>query len=380
MSSTGCSGFFVRSDVSMSAERLRERARVRPSSLPGPPASVSVVISCFNYGRFLRQCVESALSQEGVDVDVIIVDDASTDESLKTARELEGAHENVTVLAHVCNLGVVQAFNHGAELATGEFLVRLDADDVLIPGALLRATQVGRVYPSVGLIYGHPLHFSGAVMPPPRLTATSWTVWPGRDWLADRCRSGINVITSPEVVMRRSVLLTVGPQAPLRHTHDMEYWLRFAAFSDVAYVHGADQAWHREHSASLSATQVDPLVDMRGRIQAFNTLFSGVAVSVPGVRKLALVANKTLARQAVAVAQHEVDCGLKDPQILESYLAMARELDPTVSSTPAWARVRKTQSRVGSSHRSGFGSFVRRARGRIRSDISWRRWHRTGVY
>ena len=73
----------------------------------------------------------------------------------------------------------------------------------------------------------------------------SWTVWPGRQWLADRCRSGLNVITSPEVVVRTSVIRRVGGQQPLAHTHDMEMWMRISAFSDVGRVDGPDQAWHR---------------------------------------------------------------------------------------------------------------------------------------
>ncbi|GGE91763.1 glycosyltransferase family 2 protein [Mycetocola zhadangensis] len=361
-------------------EGLDARIKVRPRNAGGPPATVSVVITCFNYGRFLSQAVRSAVAQEGVIVDVVIVDDASTDDSLATARFLEREDQRVKVLAHDKNEGVVQAFNNGAALATGEFVVRLDADDVLVPGSLYRATQVGRVYPSVGLIYGHPLHFEGTTLPTPRLNPTGWTVWPGREWLADRCRSGSNVITSPEVVMRRSVLTEIGVQAPLSHTHDMEYWLRFAAFSDVAYVRGADQAWHREHSASLSATQVDPLKDMRGRIDAFETLFAGAAGSIPAVRSLAPVAAATLARQAVSVAQHELDQGLPDPAIFEAYLAMARTLDGTVTSSPEWARILRTQARRASSTRPTLGSFARRLRGRVQTDIRWHRWHKEGVY
>lgn len=362
------------------AERLTKRSRVRARSASGPPATVTVVVTCFNYGRFLAQAVESAVSQEGVKVDVVIVDDASTDGSIATARALEKEHSNVRVLAHSENQGVVRAFNHGAELATGEYVVRLDADDILVPGSLRRATQVGREYPSVGLIYGHPLHFDGPSLPRPRLTVSGWTVWPGLAWLEDRCRSGTNVITSPEVVMRRSVLTAAGPQALLRHTHDMEYWLRFAAFSDVAYVRGADQAWHREHPASLSATQVDPLIDMRGRIDAFNTLFAGPARTVPGVEPLASLAAATLARQAVAVAQHEVDRGLPDVALLEAYLGIAENLDPSVRSSPEWARVRRTRTVSNMSIERRLGSLVRRARGRIRSDMSWHKWHKEGVY
>lgn len=354
------------------------RIKVRPRAVDGPPATVTVVISCFNYGRFLTQAVRSAVTQEGVIVDVVIVDDASTDDSLATARSLERAYERVHVLPHTKNQGVVQAFNSGAALATGEYVVRLDADDILVPGSLSRATQLGRTYPSVGLIYGHPLHFEGDVLPSPRMKPTGWTIWSGIEWLSGRCKSGTNVITSPEVVMRRSTMKELGPQAPLRHTHDMEYWLRFAAFSDVGYIHGADQAWHREHGASLSAMQVDPLVDLRERADAFGVFFSGVAGSRPHVRALEPVATAALAREAVGAAQHEVDRGLPDPKALEAYLDIACELDATLGSSPGWLRA--SRARDLTPRRFDLGSLVRRARGRLKSDVEWHRWHRNGVY
>lgn len=47
-------------------------------------------------------------------------------------------------------------------------------------------------HPEVGLVYGRAVAFSGDDLPPARTTATSWTLWRGRDWLADRCGTGRN--------------------------------------------------------------------------------------------------------------------------------------------------------------------------------------------
>ena len=213
------------------------RARPRRQHDSRAPSTVSVIIPCFNYARFLPTSVRSALSQTGVEVDVVIVDDASTDGAVDVARRLAAEHPAVRVLAHETNQGPATTFNDGLELASGEFLVRLDADDMLTPGALARATALARAYPSVGLVYGHPRHFDNEP-PPPRTAVRSWTVWPGRQWLADRCRNGLNVITAPEVVMRSSVVERVGGQQPLVYSHDLEMWMRIAAFSDVGRVDG----------------------------------------------------------------------------------------------------------------------------------------------
>jgi hypothetical protein len=274
----------------------------------------------------------------------------------------------------------VDAFNDGARIATGEFLVRLDADDLLTPGSLDRATLVARSFPSVGLVYGHPLHFSEAPLPTPRLQAAAWTVWPGTEWLANRCQSGRNVITSPEVLMRRSVVAKLGYLAPLAHSHDMELWLRLAAFADVAYIHGADQAWHRDHSESLSAKSVDELVDFRERAAAFDVLFKGPAGRRPDAAQLRDTAKRTLAEEALRTARHERARLMESESLCAHWLEMALTMDPGVVKSPLWHRLRRTPRPGIVPMPLRFSSLALRLRGRITSELEWFRWHRTGEF
>jgi glycosyltransferase involved in cell wall biosynthesis len=366
--------------VAVVAAPVNEKTRVRAHELAGDLPAVTVVISCFNYARYLRQAVQSAVSQDGVAVDVIIVDDASTDDSLDVARQLSSTYGSVRVLAHAFNQGVVRTFNDGAKAAEGEFLVRLDADDLLTPGSLRRSVALARAYPSVGLVYGHPLHFSGDTLPPPRSKAASWTIWPGREWLRDRCRSGMNVITSPEALMRRSVLDEIGYQAPLKHTHDMELWFRIAAFTDVAYVHGADQAWHRDHSNSMSAREVDNKLDLKERFEAFDVLFKGKAREIGGSGELFRAAQSALVSEALTKAGLELDRGLPDRDLFEYYLAFAKGIRPDIEETSSWHSLRRRAENPASVGRLDPLPFFRRFQGRVRSKLSWSKWHRNGVF
>ncbi len=359
---------------------LHRRIKVRPLLERPYRPTVTVVISCYNYAHYLPQAVQSCISQRDVDVDVIIVDDASTDDSLAVAEGLSRAHANVSVVTHSQNKGMVETFNDGAKVATGEFLVRLDADDLLTPGSLSRATLVAQNYPSVGLVYGHPIHFSGVTVPKARERATAWTIWPGTEWLRDRCLSGRNVITSPEVLMRRALLEMLGYQAPLRHTPDMELWFRLSAFADVAYVQGADQAWHRDHEASMSAKEVDELVDLRERGEAFDVLFQGPLAGKPEASALRAIARRTLAREAVSTARHELDRGAGGSPLYSFCLELAISLDPAVVHNPAWKKLASRSLASPVPRAFGFTSLAARLRGRIRSELQWQRWHRTGVY
>lgn len=362
----------------MTATHRRLRTvRYSPSGTP-TTSTVSVVITCYNYARYLEQAVESALSQTGVVVDVVIVEDKSQDDSLAVAQRLAKADQRITVLANEHNLGAVGAFNRGLDSATGEYLVRLDADDLLTPGSLERAVAALTAFPRVGLVYGHPLHFSGGELQPARTTPRWWDVWSGADWLAARCIDGSNVITSPEVVMRGSVVRQLGGMRALAHTHDMELWLRIAAYADVAYVGGVDQAWHREHSASLSTRAEHPLIILAEVRAAFDELFAGLGSGYPGIDRLRHDARQALCRLALSEASRELDHG-RTSDLVDGLMTFARNTDPSIASTPTW-RLVEGRARSAPTMLTAAGGVLPRLKRRVRSEIRQSRWHRSGVY
>lgn len=351
---------------------------------PVPPAgdvpTITVVIPCYNYARYLGQAIESALGQSGVAMDVVVVDDASTDGSTDVAHSYAVKDSRIQLLVHSVNAGPVKTFNDGLAVARGEFLVRLDADDLLTPGSIGRSIEVLRAYPSVGLVYGHPLHFSGSALPPPRTSPTAWTLWPGQRWLRDRCHDACNVITSPEVVMRSSVVQKAGGQKELAHTHDMEMWLRIAAYSDVAYIHGADQAWHREHDKSLSAREVDHYRDLLERRDAFSVLFSGVRDVLTDTEDCRRAAYTALAKQALSFACRELDHGRDGEVRVGQFLEVARSLVPALSILSEWNAYQARLRIPAPVRRWHPTSMIARLRRRLDHARSMKRWHNDGVF
>src|SRR5215831_19309230 len=115
---------------------------------------VDVLVPCYNYARFLPQCVASVLSQQGVDVRVLIIDDASTDNSADVGAELARQDARVEFVRHPVNKGHIATYNEGIEWVDGTYWMLLSADDMLLPGALRRATDVMERHPNVGLTYG----------------------------------------------------------------------------------------------------------------------------------------------------------------------------------------------------------------------------------
>ncbi|WP_413250409.1 glycosyltransferase family 2 protein [Sinomonas flava] len=366
-------------------DRLTHPLRARPVPLnvarAGSLERVSVVIPCFNYGRYLPDAVSSALAQEGADVEVIIVDDASTDSSRAVAERLAAASARVNVLAHAFNRGPVATFNEGLAAATGAYIIRLDADDLLTPGSVARALALFNAFPSVGLVYGHPVHFSGPRPSRYRARVRSWQVWPGNDWLAGRCDSARNTITAPEAIVRVSALDGAGRwQRELRHTHDFELWLRVAAVSDVGHLRGADQAWHRVHAGSLSSS-IEPLDDLHERWAAFQMLFGLDRQAIEGSLAiedgptLLARAKMALAREAVMLASREYDRGGGSMTAAAEFRRTAISLVRDPRTIPGWGGLTRRMRR-GPSSVSPFALAPRLSRhvnARIR-ETKWRYW------
>jgi glycosyltransferase involved in cell wall biosynthesis len=121
---------------------------------------VSVITPCFNHGRTLRDCVESIRAQSYPDVELIVIDDCSTEHATRAyIRNLE-ADDAVQVVQMGRNSGPSAARNRGIELATGRYVLPVDADNLLLPDAIERlVTQLQAAGEHVGFIYQNSQYF-----------------------------------------------------------------------------------------------------------------------------------------------------------------------------------------------------------------------------
>lgn len=106
---------------------------------------ISVVVPAFNYAHLLPRCLDSVLGQLASDMELIVVDDGSTDTTAALLEEYRQRHPHLHVLGQ-SNAGAAVARNNGITQARGRFILPLDADDELLPGALeaLRALLLSR--------------------------------------------------------------------------------------------------------------------------------------------------------------------------------------------------------------------------------------------
>jgi Glycosyl transferase family 2 len=365
----------------MRARRLAGGRRLPVAAAPSRPPRVSVAIASYNYGRYLGDCLDSVLAQQGVDLEAIVVDDASSDETAAIAERYAGRDSRVTLIHHEANQGHIATFNDGLRAASGDYVLKLDADDMLAPGGLARAAAVLEQRPEVGLVYGRPHHFEGA---PPQLTAqaaTGYVVWAGRDWLAERCRTARNCISNPEVLVRRSLLEQHGYcDARLPHTFDFEMWMRLAAVGDVARIEGSAQGLYRVHRESMQRTvNSGAICDHGGRRDAFDVVFAGPASQLAGAEELHAQARQRIARQALDYASHAYDRGRADREPIEELVELALETWPDSTALPEW-RALTRRRRVGERYAHRVPPFVARAAlRRVQNERRWARWRRHGI-
>ncbi len=308
--------------------------------------SVSVVIPCYKYGHFLAQAVTSVLDdQQGVDVRVLVIDDASPDGSADVARQVAARDPRVEVAVHAVNRGNIATYNEGLlDWAKGDYCVLMSADDRLTPGALRRARDLLDANPGVGFVYGHSLWIThGTPLPAARTRVRGWSVWPGQWWLEHRFRQAENPITSPEVVVRTSLQQRVGGyDARLPHAADMEMWMRLAANADVGFLRGVDQAYYRLHEQNMRKSY-DALMDLSQRRLTFEMVLDRYGESMPDARRLSAVVHRKLGREALWAAARAYRQEHRQADVSE-ILAFAVDCWPEAGGLPLYRALRSGTS------------------------------------
>ncbi|MGN6404926.1 glycosyltransferase family 2 protein [Sinomonas sp.] len=345
---------------------------MRPVPLTGRP-KVSVVIPCYNYGHFLPRAVQSVLEQPGVDVQIIVVDDASSDGSARIAEEISVAEPRVAAVVHEANAGHIATYNDGLSRCTGDYVVLLSADDLLAPGALARAAALFEARPGLALVYGRAPSFSEEP-PRPVKRPVSWTIWSGPEWIERICRRGTNVIANPEAIVRREVVERLGGYDPrLPHTADLYFWLQAATFGRVGRIDGPPQAYYRIHGGNMHLGE-DDLSDLVERSQMFELFLSS-----PQLAAMALSARTALAREALARATREYDLGRGHGPLAAKYLDFAHEQGVELDGLNGWSALQRRQTFAESVLAQKALSIVGRAHRRMSTTAELARIRRTGV-
>ncbi len=210
---------------------------------------ISVVMPSLNQRRFIAEAVESVLSQEQVELELIVADGGSTDGTVEWLKQYAQTDSRLRWFSGP-DTGPAQAINKAMRKARGTLVGWLNSDDCYTCGALQRAQHALLTHPDWLMVYGLGEHIDerGAVIDayPTRPPSTPLSEF------SNGC-----FICQPTVLLRRSFILLNGPlDETLQTAFDFDWWLRaFRRFSDrIGYLHEI-QARSRLHEGCLTLNQ-----------------------------------------------------------------------------------------------------------------------------
>lgn len=185
---------------------------------------VTVVTPSFNHGRFIRETIESVLTQSYPRIEYLVVDGGSTDETVAILR----SYGDRVVWVSEPDRGQTDAINKGWRRARGTILAYLNSDDMYLPGAVEKAVACLRAHPDAGAVYGEGYHVDETGRVIGRYPTEPFDM----ARLTQTC-----FICQPTVFLRREMVERVGYlDNSLRYCMDYDLWIRLARVSRFAYL------------------------------------------------------------------------------------------------------------------------------------------------
>jgi len=213
---------------------------------------VSILALCFNHESFLEEALLSLESLTYPNLEILVADDASTDQSLEILKKWKARHPDWTFVFNEQNKGNCKTFNDLLKRATGEFILDFATDDVMLPNGLEGWIRAFDTFPNTGFCYADALIFSTGSIQNKRHSSTI------KDQNFPEGKILLNLfspafICPPAVLFRKSALLEIGGYDENLAYEDWDVWLRLSRnFSVSRYSQPVIR--YRKHPDSLSAS------------------------------------------------------------------------------------------------------------------------------
>ena len=186
---------------------------------------VSIITPSYNQAKYLESTIQSVLAQEYANLEYIIVDGGSTDESVEIIQKYE---DRISWWVSEPDNGQADAINKGFRRAQGAFIAWLNSDDLYLPGAISEAVAALQADPALGMVFGDAITIDSEGNPLNRLSFGDWG-------LPELMR--FRIICQPAVFVRQSALEKAGyPDENFHFMLDHHFWLRIASVGRINHI------------------------------------------------------------------------------------------------------------------------------------------------
>lgn len=191
---------------------------------------VTVVVTGYNQGKFIEEALRSVFTQHYEKVEVILIDNGSSDNTPEIVSYLQTEFPEMRVIRNLSNIGLCKAFNQGLGLAKGQYIVDLAADDVMLPGRIARQVEVFQTLDEeYGVLFSNARYMAenGALLnyhykvdaeQKAKITVPTGDVY--KDILKKY------FICTPTMMMRTSILRIMGGYDESLDFEDFDFWVR----------------------------------------------------------------------------------------------------------------------------------------------------------
>jgi glycosyltransferase involved in cell wall biosynthesis/SAM-dependent methyltransferase len=221
------------------------------TTAPAVPPTMTVCIPTYNRAAFIGDCLASVLDQLDDRMDILVVDDGSTDDTEAIVASL--GRPDIRYIRKPHTNGA-DTRNVALREATGDFVLWVDSDDLLMPGAVAAHRTAMREFPDADVFYGH-LKVFGDTRKLPSAEVLYEDYWGRTDYLRTRLVSH-NRVPQPGTAVRRALYDRVGAyDTAFVRAHDYEFWTRAVSVATFKHV-GAYTCLWRWHTSNMSSSSV----------------------------------------------------------------------------------------------------------------------------
>lgn len=220
---------------------------------------VSVIGISFEHAAFIEKAIDSLLAQDYPNLEVILMDDGSKDESAALLKKVSEGREDIQLILHDQNLGYTKTFNEGLALATGDYIIDFALDDVMLPGFISKSVEaLEKMGPDYGVCFCNADYIDAH----DKVLGNHYDQLKAKGMIEQMPTGDIfemlmrrYFICTPTMVIRKNVFERIGGYDPELAYEDFDFWIRSGRYFKYHYL-DAVLMQKRKIATSMSANRL----------------------------------------------------------------------------------------------------------------------------
>lgn len=243
------------------ANTFSNHAELKEASMSVKTPKISVLMSAYNSEKYVAEAIESILNQTFKDFEFIIVNDGSTDKTAEIIAQYAKSDKRIKFIDNKNNAGIVAALNQGLDFCNGEYVARMDSDDISLPERFAKQVKYMDGHPECGALGAWTEKFG------PSVKRNDGVRYRSKLKLLDFIIYG-NCVVNPTAMVRRSILIdnNIKYKSEYKYAEDYAFWVEVCKHAEI---HNLQEILlkYRWHDSNVSVTHRKTQLECAERIR-----------------------------------------------------------------------------------------------------------------